>query len=184
MPWVSHGGFPHSDIHGSQLICSSPWLFAAYHVFLRLLVPRHPPCALFCLIGFHKFPIRSLLSFPYDGTVFCYSVNNSQFPISFLNLFLDFRQFFDSSKKIFGLHYCLFSDVCVILQILIKLSLRQLFVFLKSSLWRYLFLSIWSFQGTHQDLSIQWRWRDSNSRPPACKAGALPTELHPHIYFF
>ena len=25
-----------------------------------------------------------------------------------------------------------------------------------------------------------WRRRDSNSRPPACKAGALPTELHPH----
>ena len=30
-------------------ICSSPWLFAAYHVFHRLLVPRHPPCALSCL---------------------------------------------------------------------------------------------------------------------------------------
>ena len=44
-------GFPHSDIHGSIDICSSPWLFAAYHVFLRLLVPRHPPCALFCLIS-------------------------------------------------------------------------------------------------------------------------------------
>ena len=41
--------FPHSDIHGSQVICTSPWLFAAYHVFRRLLVPRHPPCALFCL---------------------------------------------------------------------------------------------------------------------------------------
>ena len=39
-------GFPHSDIHGSLDICSSPWLFAAYHVFHRLLVPRHPPCAL------------------------------------------------------------------------------------------------------------------------------------------
>ena len=26
---------------------------------------------------------------------------------------------------------------------------------------------------------IQWRQRDSNSRPPACKAGALPTELCP-----
>ena len=24
-----------------------------------------------------------------------------------------------------------------------------------------------------------WRLRDSNSRPPACKAGALPTELSP-----
>ena len=42
-------GFPHSDICGSVDICSSPQLFAAYHVFLRLLVPRHPPCALFCL---------------------------------------------------------------------------------------------------------------------------------------
>ena len=46
---VPSAGFPHSDIHGSGLICSSPWLFAAYHVFLRLLVPRHPPCALSCL---------------------------------------------------------------------------------------------------------------------------------------
>ena len=42
-------GFPHSDISGSLLICSSPKLFAAYHVFHRLLVPRHPPCALYCL---------------------------------------------------------------------------------------------------------------------------------------
>ena len=49
MTGVFPAGFPHSDIHGSKDICSSPWLFAAYHVFLRLLVPRHPPCALFCL---------------------------------------------------------------------------------------------------------------------------------------
>ena len=39
-------GFPHSDIHGSKDICSSPWLFAACHVLLRLLMPRHSPCAL------------------------------------------------------------------------------------------------------------------------------------------
>ena len=43
---VLRTGFPHSDICGSVDICSSPQLFAAYHVFLRLLVPRHPPCAL------------------------------------------------------------------------------------------------------------------------------------------
>ena len=43
--------FPHSDICGSRIICISPQLFAAYHVFLRLLVPRHPPCALLCLIS-------------------------------------------------------------------------------------------------------------------------------------
>ena len=50
MTGVRPAGFPHSDICGSKIICISPQLFAAYHVFLRLLVPRHPPCALFCLI--------------------------------------------------------------------------------------------------------------------------------------
>ena len=47
--WIHEGfscGFPHSDICGSLCICHSPQLFAAYHVLLRLLVPRHPPCAL------------------------------------------------------------------------------------------------------------------------------------------
>ena len=39
-------GFPHSDICGSMDMCSSPQLFAAYHVLLRLPVPRHPPDAL------------------------------------------------------------------------------------------------------------------------------------------
>ena len=43
---VCSSGFPHSDISGSKDICSSPKLFAAYHVFHRLLVPRHPPYAL------------------------------------------------------------------------------------------------------------------------------------------
>ena len=27
-----------------------------------------------------------------------------------------------------------------------------------------------------------WRWGESNSWPPACKAGALPAELHPHFF--
>ena len=39
-------GFPHSEICGSRIICIFPQLIAAYHVFHRLLVPRHPPCAL------------------------------------------------------------------------------------------------------------------------------------------
>ena len=42
----SSAGLPHSEIHGSKDICSSPWLIAAYHVLLRLQEPRHPPCAL------------------------------------------------------------------------------------------------------------------------------------------
>ena len=49
---VCSAGFPHSDICGLTDICSSPQLFAAYHVFLRLLVPRHPPYALCNLTSF------------------------------------------------------------------------------------------------------------------------------------
>ena len=45
-------GLPHSDIPGSMDICSSPRLFAACHVLLRLLMPRHSPCALFSLTYF------------------------------------------------------------------------------------------------------------------------------------
>ena len=41
--------FPHSDISGSKLICSSPKLFAACHVLRRLPMPRHSPCALISL---------------------------------------------------------------------------------------------------------------------------------------
>ena len=51
--WIGAGmhegsscGFPHSDTSGSKGICPSPKLFAAYRVFRRLLVPRHPPYAL------------------------------------------------------------------------------------------------------------------------------------------
>ena len=43
-------GFPHSEISGSMLICSSPKLIAACHVLHRLLMPRHSPCALISLI--------------------------------------------------------------------------------------------------------------------------------------
>ena len=46
---IPYGGFPHSEISGSRLICSSPKLIAAYHVLHRLLMPRHSPCALFSL---------------------------------------------------------------------------------------------------------------------------------------
>ena len=46
--------FPHSDIYGSLDICSLPQLFAAYHVLLRLLVPRHSPYALSSLTYFSQ----------------------------------------------------------------------------------------------------------------------------------
>jgi hypothetical protein len=45
-PGITLEGLPHSDIPGSQPAGGSPGLIAAIHVLHRLLVPRHPPCAL------------------------------------------------------------------------------------------------------------------------------------------
>ena len=42
-------GLLHSEISGSMCACHSPELIAAYRVLLRLLMPRHPPCALISL---------------------------------------------------------------------------------------------------------------------------------------
>ena len=60
---VARVGLPHSDICGSQDICSYPQLFAAYHVLRRLREPRHPSCA--------------LLSFLYDLFTWLQSVSHT-----------------------------------------------------------------------------------------------------------
>ena len=43
---ITDGGFPHSEISGSKLTYSSPEHIGVSPVLRRLLVPRHPPCAL------------------------------------------------------------------------------------------------------------------------------------------
>ena len=46
---IQTSGLPHSDTRGSWDIGSSPRLFAANHVLLRLAAPRHPPWTLISL---------------------------------------------------------------------------------------------------------------------------------------
>ena len=50
---ITRRGFPHSDIPGSKLVCSSPRLIAAYRVLRRLSAPRHPPCTLSSLTNLY-----------------------------------------------------------------------------------------------------------------------------------
>jgi hypothetical protein len=60
-------GFPHSEIPGSKPACGSPRLIAACHVLHRLLLPRHPPCALSSLtIKLTRGTAASLLAFSYQ----------------------------------------------------------------------------------------------------------------------
>ena len=54
VPEVHSGGFPHSDIPGSKPAFGSPRLFVDRYVLLRLLTPRHSPCAL-CSLTFISF---------------------------------------------------------------------------------------------------------------------------------
>ena len=63
---INSSEFPHSEISGSMLICSSPKLIAAYHVFHRLPVPRHSPCALVRLT-IQTILSREWLVFPLDS---------------------------------------------------------------------------------------------------------------------
>ena len=62
--WLLRAGFPHSDIFGLSLVFSSPKLFAEYHVLHRLLLPRHPPYALFSLDHITSVTSRSYFFFP------------------------------------------------------------------------------------------------------------------------
>src|SRR4051812_8409272 len=43
---MTPGGLPHSGIRGSTPADGYPRLIAAFHALLRLVAPRHPPCAL------------------------------------------------------------------------------------------------------------------------------------------
>ena len=67
VPALQAGGLPHSDIRGSIPVCKSPRLFAAYHVLLRLLEPRHPPFALsFFFFASATAQYDGIINIPYE----------------------------------------------------------------------------------------------------------------------
>ena len=86
-PWV----FPHSEISGSKLICSSPKLIAACHVLHRLLMPRHSPYALIrlnFLLNSYSAVLLNCLSFIEQFVlVFFFAVKRFD-PFHFLKLFV------------------------------------------------------------------------------------------------
>ena len=86
--WVTGllpAGLSHSEILGSILVCKSPRLIAAYHVFLRLQEPRHPPYALYYFLTFPISPIvdigtlSHLLKYVNERRKFTFAVNSTRF---------------------------------------------------------------------------------------------------------
>ena len=66
--------FPHSEICGSRLICSSPQLIAACHVLLRLLMPRH---SLYALLSLNSSIV--MISHTYRFSFYCLNCCVSRF---------------------------------------------------------------------------------------------------------
>ena len=107
-------GFPHSEISGSQDICSSPKLIAACHVLRRLLMPRHSPCALSSLT-YSNNPILDWFSVRIMQAIHSVSQNCNCYPHLFRCCSTIKYHFFPSNFRL--------KDLSVALQITFKSSL-------------------------------------------------------------
>ena len=113
-------GFPHSDICGSMLICSSPQLFAAYHVLRRLLMPRHSPCALLRLTSSKLTPYQWASSVLQSKTIsrspqrlimwvsLLILLKNSYSQLPFVHFFPMYARSFWKNLTVFSLEYFFF----------------------------------------------------------------------------
>jgi hypothetical protein len=61
VPWLHHGGLPHSETMGSKAACASPMIIVACHVLHRLQKPRHPLCALIAFLNHRLSPIADFI---------------------------------------------------------------------------------------------------------------------------
>ena len=91
MTGLQPAGFPHSDISGSFPVCRSPELFAAYHVFLRLRKPRHPPFALLLFLvlreSYATLTVSYFLVFAYFEIAVLFATRKNSNLLIRLNLF-------------------------------------------------------------------------------------------------
>ena len=143
----------------------SPQLIAGCHVLLRLLMPRHPPCALFSLNSTTEFlPSGSLfwfLSLNYlslanncFGCISLSPVKRLSCALLTIAIFMTKLCFLPSTnKKTFV--FSLISIICSFYSFLIRFSMNTI-----------------SFQSP---LSDWWAQVDSNHRPRAYQARALTT---------
>ena len=150
-------GLPHSEIHGSRDICSSPWLIAACHVLRRLLMPRHSPCALISLTNRklaipRSFSLWIMQAISKIGNCNCYphlSRCCSTIKITFVSVPFQTQT---SLLPYFTLCYIVQFSRCIAFQPLLKPDWNTQFH--------------WMLQS---NFNSWWRLAGSNRWPPACK---------------
>ena len=162
------GGFPHSEIAGSKGASASPALIAACHVLHRLSTPRHPSEALQRLIVSQQ---NSCIDCPGDG---------KRYPPDLCLILLARRCLLEPVLKAyegpdkFFLHNVNATDPKISCKLVRSRCARPSSV-----------RSTAHSNGAQVALRAVaperwWSQTESNRRHPACKAGALPTELWPH----
>ena len=157
------GGFPHSEIHGSKLVRSSPWLIAAYHVLHRLSAPRHPPNTLKALD-------RSHCRCPSDLTILW----TRRLPIAWKDL-IHSRVSFDCNRRLTTTNPPQGLPCSDRTNLLFTMSMNTPKQPLRVGL---------DETDTDEQSPASHSWwsqTGSNRRPHACKARALPTELWPQF---
>jgi hypothetical protein len=159
---IVEDGFPHSEIHGSKVVRTSPRLNAAYHVLHRLSMPRHPLNALKALDHFH-----------YQCAPTRVGCMNKEGKTSLLR---SLRVSVAVKLSIHGVANTHHDKACEAGRNSLTMSnnrqkLRKIRKTCEDensfSLGRFVAQRWWSQTG-------------SNRRPEACKATALPAELWPH----
>ena len=157
------GGFPHSDIRGSTIARISPRLFAACHVLHRLLAPRHPPNALISL-HIHTTARAQGQITPHTITLLTDSSASHHISAQTNTLTLVMRH-----NTPIHLHHEKEQHLKPAPQPHIEATAQGKI----------------GFSGSRESSSPAnhnhppWRRSDSNRRPPACKAGALPLSYAP-----
>ena len=173
---------PHSGISGSTPACGSPKLIAANHALHRFLAPRHPPCALssltikpFADVTAYRLKarIRSKNRKPISGYP-----KPASFPGCCCLTTKTLRESIFCRRAAFDKAL---AAVSRLLDELLSISRLQ---------FDYSVFKVPRDESRRGPTSIQtnrfastfvasWRKWDSNPRPSACKADALPTELFP-----
>ena len=151
-----------------SLICSSPQLIAAYHVLLRLLMPRHSPYALIRL----NFPISDL-SITWFSSFFLNC-------LSFIKHFLGYFLF--AVKRLFLLCIDFLPPLgeIVFLPYFYRKTYTNLLIFVLFVCSFFLLFNLFLLYSVFNDQSFslfrEWLAQvDSNHRPRAYQARALTT---------
>ena len=134
-------------------------------------MPRHSPCALISLISSKQTSVcfRSLLTWEKSNNWFS---SYKELCRLILSRFFCFAKIviFTLNKIIYPL--LLPSHNCIIIISLCSVFKVHVLSFQETQ---------WSFNSLKLQSISWWRLAGSNRWPPACKAGALPAELNPHI---